>query len=246
MARFEQRISDEAVKLARDQIAAGQSLRAAAAAIGCAPSTLSLRIRKAETAEARLALAVDGQKGSRKSAKRLRQGEEGEALDDPVEVLRSALSARRSDGEPDWRVRISALKLLAALRPDEFAPKEDRSDAEPPITVFDLPPDSPPVLHLPECTVEQALRDSWDPAAIPEPPSQHTHVFTRTVPKRFPQVDDEFVLGVWRPYGHKPAAAIRYHEALDPELAARWTAELAAGRLPQDVIDAEPAAEVES
>lgn len=49
---FEQRFSDEQVVAARARIAAGGSLRAAAAEIGCAPSTLSVRISKAEAAEA--------------------------------------------------------------------------------------------------------------------------------------------------------------------------------------------------
>lgn len=52
MARFERRISEEEVHAAREKIAAGATLRSAAAEIPCAPSTLSVRIRKAEAAEA--------------------------------------------------------------------------------------------------------------------------------------------------------------------------------------------------
>lgn len=52
MARFVKRISDEEVSAARARIAAGATLRSAAAEIPCAPSTLSVRIRKAEAAEA--------------------------------------------------------------------------------------------------------------------------------------------------------------------------------------------------
>jgi hypothetical protein len=52
MGLFEQQFSGEQVAAARQAIAAGSSLRAAAAAIGCAPSTLSVRIKKAEAAEA--------------------------------------------------------------------------------------------------------------------------------------------------------------------------------------------------
>jgi hypothetical protein len=44
---FEQQFSDEQVADARRKIAAGTSLRAAAAEIRCAPSTLSVRIKKA-------------------------------------------------------------------------------------------------------------------------------------------------------------------------------------------------------
>ncbi len=51
MARFEKRISDEEVSAARAKIAAGATLRSAAAEIPCAPSTLSVRIKKAEAAE---------------------------------------------------------------------------------------------------------------------------------------------------------------------------------------------------
>jgi len=46
-----QRISDEEVSAARAKIAAGATLRSAAAEIPCAASTLSVRIRKAEARE---------------------------------------------------------------------------------------------------------------------------------------------------------------------------------------------------
>ena len=49
---IEKRISDEEVSAARAKIAAGATLTSAAAEIPCAPSTLSVRIRKAEAAEA--------------------------------------------------------------------------------------------------------------------------------------------------------------------------------------------------
>jgi hypothetical protein len=49
---FEQQFSGEQVAAARQAIADGSSLRAAAAQIGCAPSTLSVLIKKAEAAEA--------------------------------------------------------------------------------------------------------------------------------------------------------------------------------------------------
>src|SRR5439155_10778137 len=52
MARFEQRVTDEQVASARRKIAAGASLRSAAAEVPCAASTLSDRIKKAEAAEA--------------------------------------------------------------------------------------------------------------------------------------------------------------------------------------------------
>jgi hypothetical protein len=52
MALFEKQYSEEQVAAARKKIAAGASLRRAAREIPCAPSTLSLRIRKAKQAEA--------------------------------------------------------------------------------------------------------------------------------------------------------------------------------------------------
>ena len=52
MALFEQRVSDEQVALARVQDRGRRVARSAAAAIPCAPSTLSLRIKKQREAEA--------------------------------------------------------------------------------------------------------------------------------------------------------------------------------------------------
>jgi hypothetical protein len=52
MAVFERRISEDEVSAARKKIAAGASLRGAAREVPCAPSTLSLRLRKAKQAEA--------------------------------------------------------------------------------------------------------------------------------------------------------------------------------------------------
>jgi hypothetical protein len=236
---FEKRISDEAVRLARNQIAAGQSLRAAAAAIGCAPSTLSVRIRKAEADENRIRLAVEGRTDSRKSPKRSAPRGKSEAGIDPVGVLREALSATKSGGEPDWRVRLAALKQLAELRPDEFAPEPNQPN-EYPILVHDLAPDAPPVLHLAGGTlVEVALR-YLHPPPTPEPQSLNTHTFIRQeIPDgRFNQ-REEFCIGIWTPYGVSAEGHSLSHETSDPEQAELWRAELSAGRLPQDVIDAE-------
>src|SRR5439155_24742285 len=52
MALFNQQCSDAPVAAARQATAAGRSLRAVAAQIGCAPSTLSERIKKSKAAEA--------------------------------------------------------------------------------------------------------------------------------------------------------------------------------------------------
>jgi hypothetical protein len=135
MALFEQRISAEQVAAARAKIAAGGSLRAAAAEVPCAPSTLSVRIKKAEAAEDRariLAGIGDPQPGPA----------------GPVEVLRGALQATKANGQPDWPTRVSAARALAALRPEEVEPEPDsQPESDPATVVYDLPPGSSPILH---------------------------------------------------------------------------------------------------
>jgi hypothetical protein len=124
---------------------------------------------------------------------------------------------------------------LATVRPDEFAPKQDDQPNEYPILVYDLAPDSPPVIHLAEGTlVEVALRFD-NPSPTVEPQSLREHVFIR---EEIPACE-EFYIGVWNPYRVSTEGDILFHGTSDPEQAERWRAELAAGRLPQDVIDAE-------
>src|SRR6266702_1555464 len=111
MARFEQRITDEQVAAARRTIAAGASLRSAAAELPCAPSTLSDRIKKAEAGEAEaLARAGIDLSGGGRRGRRTAKAQERAVLDDapgPVEVLRGALLAMRATGEPDWPTRVT-------------------------------------------------------------------------------------------------------------------------------------------
>jgi hypothetical protein len=173
VGRFEQRISDEQVQAARQQIDAGASLRAAAAAIPCAPSTLSVRIRKAEEAEAEL-LARAGIGGStprraRAGADRRPAATAGEeaATVGPVAVLRGALQANRANGQPDWPTRVSAARALAALRPDEVEPPAE-PEPGPTTVVYDLLPGSSPILHRPHS--DALATDSDSPAQnLPEP-----------------------------------------------------------------------------
>jgi hypothetical protein len=175
MALFEQRVSDEQVTGARRQIAAGtSSLRAAAREIGCAPSTLSVRIKKAEAAEAdaRVRLGI----GDRDPPLAARAGADSDppaigahsgafaAGVGPVEVLRGALQATKANGQPDWPTRISAARTLAALLPEEVEP-EPEHDPEPATIVYDLPPGSRPILHC-------APPPPFAPASDTEPPAK--------------------------------------------------------------------------
>jgi hypothetical protein len=128
----------EQVAAARAKIAAGESLRAAAAEIPCAPSTLSVRIKKAEAAE---------------DADLIRAGlparEPAESVG-PVEVLRGALNATKANGQPDWPIRVSAARTLAALRPEEVDPDpEDEPEDEADTIVYDLPTRQQPDPALP-------------------------------------------------------------------------------------------------
>jgi hypothetical protein len=149
MALFEQRFSGEQVAAARRAIAAGSSLRAAAAAIGCAPSTLSVRIKQAEAAEADALFRLGG--GARQPPLRARgrgAAKPTAAELEPVEVLRGALQATKANGQPDWQIRLSAARALEALDREQGEP-EPLSDPDYALIVYDLPPDSSPILHAP-------------------------------------------------------------------------------------------------
>src|SRR6266849_4399368 len=135
MALFEQRISDDEVAAARKKIAAGASLRSAAAEIPCAPSTLSLRIKKAAEAEA------DARDPARRRAAEDARGGAVRGEVGPVETLRDAQHATKANGQPDWPTRVSAARALAALRPQEVKPEtEHQPQPAPSIVVYDLPP----------------------------------------------------------------------------------------------------------
>jgi hypothetical protein len=166
MARFEQRITEEQVAAARGRIAAGASLRSAAAEVPCAPSTLSDRIKKAEAGEvdalARAGIDTSGGRRVRRTGKT----PEAAVPDDapgPVEVLRGALLAIRASGQPDWPTRVTAARALATLRPELVEPPAER---EPAVVVYDLAPGSAPVLHRPPRVTEGGGGD------IPTPPEK--------------------------------------------------------------------------
>jgi hypothetical protein len=176
MGLFEKQYSDEQVAAAREKIAAGtSSLRAAAAEIGCAPSTLSNRIKKAKAAEADARIRL----GIRDRKPPTRRGAESEppasgapegslaAEGDPVEVLRGALHATKANGQPDWQIRLSAARMLAALPPEEPEPElEPESET----VVYDLPPGSSPILHRAPPPLFRLATTSEPPAEpLPEP-----------------------------------------------------------------------------
>lgn len=237
MARFEQQISEHDVTAARKKIASGASLRSAAAGIPCAPSTLSVRIRKAEAAEAYVdggmiganeqhaAQSASGQPGSPtvNAGQGALSGEVG-----PVEILRGAMFATRANGQPDWPTRVSAVRTLVTLRPEEIEPKKEEEPREPEIIVYDLPPGASPVLHRPPLGTEATVGNADAPSAG-HPTSSTHHMFN------YRPADSESVLiGMWSTpgVGDSAGATILAYETGEGEEAERWRAELSAGRLP--------------
>lgn len=105
MGRFEQRISEDAVTAARTKIEAGATLRSAAAEIPCAPSTLSLRIKKAKAAEA---ASRDGALSGEQDLSTVGRAEYVR------ELKRIALG---HDPTANARDRLTALKELLKLEP---------------------------------------------------------------------------------------------------------------------------------
>jgi hypothetical protein len=85
------------------------------------------------------------------------------AESDPVEVLRGALQATKANGQPDWQIRLSAARMLAALPPEEPEP-------EPETVVYDLPPGSSSILHCAPPPIFAPATSSDPPAEpLPEP-----------------------------------------------------------------------------
>ena len=237
MGRFEQRISEEQVAAAREKIAAGASLRSAAAEIPCAPSTLSVRIKKTQAAEAhaRGEVAI-GENEYRPApsdpaypdAWSLSTGH-GEPSGDvgPLETLRGALMATKTNGQPDWATRVSAVRTLAALFPEEL--RSSKEPAEPSIVVYDLPPGATPVLHrAPLETESPAPLSDADQADAEVPTTAITHIFS------YEDSDGETLIGTWStPANAESAVGVRrVSKADDSEQAERWRAELSLGRLP--------------
>jgi hypothetical protein len=145
MSRFKKRITDEQIAIARQKIAEGATLRAAAAEIPCAPSTLSYRIKKAEQAEA---VTRGGGDDAWPEAPVSPPSVDGVGAGNVGPPLREALQATKARGQPDWATRLSAARTLATLRPQELeptSPKEITSE----IVVFDLEPGAHPVIHRP-------------------------------------------------------------------------------------------------
>ena len=243
MALFEQRISEDDVTAARNKIAGGASLRSAAAEIPCAPSTLSIRIKKAEQAEAaareRAGIRDNEQRRAQRAPEdpelRAIAAREGAVPGDvgPVEILRGALLATKAGGQPDWPTRVSAARVLAALRPEEVEPKtEPEQPSAPSIVVYDLPPGTDPVLHrAADGRAATPLSDAEAPSE--QPPASDPHWFYYEPP------DGEMVsIGSWSPgdlersRDPNAGAKIRFSKTDDRETAELWRAELAAGRLP--------------
>jgi hypothetical protein len=232
MALFEQRVSEDDVTAARERIAAGASLRAAAAEIPCAPSTLSIRIKKAEEAEA------DARERGRDNEHRTVQGADenadlralaaaqgavsGEV--GPVEILRGALLATKASGQADWPTRVSAARALAALRPEEVEPTAEQQT--PSIVVYDLPPGTDPVLHRGRKESETSVVPAEAPSEELQPPELHTFLYR-------PDDGQNEVIGSWDAGILENGGYVSFHTTDDRETATLWLAELAAGRLPQ-------------
>jgi hypothetical protein len=80
-------------------------------------------------------------------------------------VLRDAMQATKSNGQPDWQVRISAARALATLPTEEAEPElDDESET----IVYDLPPGSSPILHR-DPPRSFAPASNHEPAAAPLP-----------------------------------------------------------------------------
>jgi len=238
MARFEQRISEDDVTAARQKMAAGASLRSAAAEIPCAPSALSVRIKKAKAAEAdaggEAALPTNEHRTAPRApghpdARAIGAGGDARPGDGgPVEILRSALLATKANGQPDWPTRLSAVRVLAALRPEEFEPKKEQP-AEPSIIVYDLPPGAAPVLHRASEGAEAPVSHADEPSVEP-PSSTSTHIFICEPPE-----GGSVFIGTWSPADPDQSAdnvSIVMHRTGERETAERWLAELSAGSLP--------------
>jgi hypothetical protein len=132
MSRFEKRISDEQIAEARQKIAAGMTLRAAAAEIPCAASTLSYRITRVEKQEEESAVAADRDDPLPLATQPIADGHHlPVAQVGPLEVLREALQATKKDGQPDWSTRLAAARALGTLRPQELEPKPASKPLQP-------------------------------------------------------------------------------------------------------------------
>jgi hypothetical protein len=152
-------VQRRAVADARGKIAAGTSLRAAAAEIGARrrPSRYgSRRPRRLRPTPVSV------------SASQVRKREDaGAAGRDPVEVLRGALQATKANGQPDWQIRVSAARMPAALPSEESEPESEPDSAT---LVYDRLPGSGPILHCAPPPIFASASTTEPPAEpLPEP-----------------------------------------------------------------------------
>jgi hypothetical protein len=228
MARFERRITEAEVSVARAEIAAGASLRTAAANIPCAPSTLSVRLKKATADGADLPNGVTDNRANGTAAEHIAGAIE------PLDILRSALLATKPSGQPHWQTRLAAVRMLATLRPEEFERREEQGRSEPEVVVFDLEPGSMPVLHRPRTQDEPPRVSSEDAHPPPSEASPVHHMFSLV------SANEETVLiGSWSPPPSEDSVTVtgRFHMTDNAEEAERWRAELSAGQLPAGAED---------
>jgi hypothetical protein len=224
MARFEQRITESEVSAAREAMAAGASLRSVAAKIPCAPSTLSVRLKKAtaDTADSEVAVRTNGS-GAHDAS---------HTAAEPLEILRSALLATKTNGEPHWPTRLAAVRMLATLRPEEFEGSKGEQRTE--IIVFDLEDGAIPVLHRPRKQDKNPV-SSQDADPPLHETSSLVHFFIHETS------DGENVsVGTWSPPQPDGAitVAVQFHMTDNAEEAERWRTELSAGTLPTGIEDA--------
>jgi len=145
----------------------------------------------------------------------------------PLEMLRAALHATKASGQPDWAARLSAVRALAALAPDEGEPETAQQPTTPTIVICDLPPGANPVLHRPASGAAEA------PAtAAPETPSEQAIPDSRVFQYLSSDGNSE-TIGMWSPAARGDFVKAVISITADPETSERWRAELAAGKLPQ-------------
>ncbi len=153
----------------------------------------------------------------------------------PVEILRGALLAKKANGQPDWPTRVTAVKTLAALRPDELEQVEQENEQQPTpsIVVYDLPPGAGPVVHHATSGGDAPVSAADTPPAK-QPPDSFDYMFMYQPPDGEPET-----IGSWSPPRlDQPADGFVKMTVLstdDPALVEHWRAELAAGRFPVDI-----------
>jgi hypothetical protein len=145
-------------------------------------------------------------------------------------MLHAALHATKASGQPDWPARLSAVRALAALPPEEGEPETAQQPSTPSIVVYDLPPGANPVLHSPASGAAET------PATAPEAPSKQAVPDSRVFSYLSPDGNSE-IIGTWSPATRDDSPETTVNAVIsitdNPETCERWRAELAAGKLPQ-------------